>query len=165
MNRTDPSTSRRSLRGLVALVGGLALGATAILALAVPAGAQLTAAGGDRGHGCEYDKGRGHHDKGKGPKPTKSACPTKTPSKSPSSPPVSESPSASPSETVSPSPTVPPESPTASPSPVPGAGGGAGELPVTGASVGTAIGVAAGLLAIGAALYIAFRRRRIRFTT
>jgi LPXTG-motif cell wall-anchored protein len=46
----------------------------------------------------------------------------------------------------------------------PGNGGGGPSLPVTGASLGGAIGAAGGLLAIGGALFVFFRRRRIRFT-
>jgi LPXTG-motif cell wall-anchored protein len=46
----------------------------------------------------------------------------------------------------------------------PGGGGGGPSLPVTGASLGGAIGAAGGLLAIGGALFVFFRRRRIRFT-
>lgn len=145
MNQTD-SSARRSLRRLLALAGGLAIGITAILALAVPA----SATGGD-------------HDKG-GHKPPKTTCTPKPPhSKSPSPSPSaskseSASPSASPSAPASPSSSVPPSSP------VPGAGGGGGELPVTGASIGTATGIGAVLLAAGAGLFFALRRRRIRFT-
>jgi LPXTG-motif cell wall-anchored protein len=46
----------------------------------------------------------------------------------------------------------------------PGGGGGGPSLPVTGAPLGGAIGAAGGLLAIGGALFVFFRRRRIRFT-
>jgi LPXTG-motif cell wall-anchored protein len=45
-----------------------------------------------------------------------------------------------------------------------GGGGGGPSLPVTGASIGGAIAAATGLLAVGGALFVFFRRRRIRFT-
>jgi LPXTG-motif cell wall-anchored protein len=142
VNQTDPS-ARRSLRRLLALTGGLAIGITAILALAVPASAT-------------GDHGKGGH---KSPKPTCSPSASKSPSESPSPSPT-KSESASPSA----SPSAPEESPSATPSPVPGAGGGGEELPVTGASIGTAAGIGAVLLAAGAGLFLALRRRRIRFT-
>lgn len=68
--------------------------------------------------------------------------------------------SASPSPSASPTPTAGAVHPTTTA--VPGVGGG---LPVTGAGAGGVAGAAAVLLAIGAALFLVARRRRVTFTT
>jgi LPXTG-motif cell wall-anchored protein len=43
-------------------------------------------------------------------------------------------------------------------------GGGGGGLPVTGARTGLLIGGGIGLVAVGAGLFLLFRRRRVTFT-
>ena len=59
------------------------------------------------------------------------------------------------------SPASPPGEATPTATPAPGAGGG---LPVTGSAVGGTVAAAATLLVLGIGLFLAARRRRIRFT-
>jgi hypothetical protein len=87
------------------------------------------------------------------PSPTRSATPTPTPTPSPTAPPSESSPTPTPSAS----------SGAGSPSPTPSRSPVSGALPVTGAQTGLLAGGALMLLGGGTALFVASRRRRVKF--